>query len=567
METNNLNDFTIVLAGQAGQGVDSVSNVIAHIFKKQGYNVYVAKDVMSRVRGGMNSVSIRISNDRKDAFVERIDLLVSFHIGGYKHLKNRISKETVMMGIGDFSEVENNVEEIDFLRIAQDIGNRIFANIVAAGTVCGYVGIDKEIAVSQIKDFFSKKGEDVVEKNIKAFENGYTTGSHIAFKLDKEFVLSGREELKNYAFMSGAEAVGFGALAGGCNMMSSYPMSPATGVLTFLAQNAKKCGILVDQATDEIGAVNSVLGAWYAGARGMVTTSGGGFCLMTEAVSLSGMTETPLVVHIAQRPGPATGLPTRTAQEDLNLVLYAGHGEFMRAIFSPGLPEDAYDLVSHAFDIADRFQVPAFVLTDQHFVDAVYCAPLDKFEQKDFENHIEITQKDYKRYKLTDNGISPRGIPGNGEGLVMVDSDEHDEEGRITEDMEFLRPAMMEKRFFKRKKLLEEVALPPVLTGKEQYNTLIISWGTNKAVVNEAIDKCDKDDIAHAYFPQLFPFNKIAKEIIQKAQKVVVVENNATGQFANLLIQELGISVDERILSCNGKPFSVEDLVEEFNNL
>ncbi len=567
MEINKLNDFTIVLAGQAGQGVDSVSNVIAHIFKKQGYNVYVAKDVMSRVRGGMNSVSIRISNDRKDAFVERIDLLVSFHIGGYKHLENRISSETVIMGIGDFSGVENEIEEIDFIKIAQDIGNRIFANTVAAGAVCGFFGINEEIPISQIKEFFARKGEEIVNKNIEAFKKGCATGSHIAFKLDKEFVISGRKDIENFVFMNGAEAVGFGALAGGCNMMSSYPMSPATGVLTFLAQNAKKCEILVDQATDEIGAINSTLGAWYAGARGMVTTSGGGFCLMTEAVSLSGITETPIVIHIAQRPGPATGLPTRTAQEDLNLVLYAGHGEFMRAIFSPGLPEDAYDLTAHAFDIADRFQIPVFVLTDQHFVDAVYCAPMDKFKEKEFKNHIEVTKKDYKRYELTDNGISPRGIPGNGDGLVMVDSDEHDEQGRITEDMEFLRPAMMEKRFFKRKKLLEEVALPPVLSGCEEYDTLVISWGTNKAVANEAVEKCSKDNIAHAYFPQLFPFNKEAKEIIKKAKKVVVVENNAVGQFANLLTQELGVPVDERILSCNGKPFSVEDLVEEFNNL
>lgn len=565
---NNLDDFTIVIAGQAGQGVESVSVVMAHVLKKQGYNVYVSKDVMSRVRGGMDSVSIRVSTDRKDAFVDRIDLFISLHPGGYKHLEHRINKDTVIIGVENPTNTKRDVEKINFIQVAQDVGNRIFANTVAAGVICGFLGINKEIPINKLKEFFAKKGEEIVNKNIEAFERGYLTGAHIAFSRDIEFsLINNRDDIEDYVFMIGADAVGFGALAGGCNMMSSYPMSPATGVLTFLAQNAKRCGILVDQATDELGAINSTIGAWYAGARGMVTTSGGGFCLMTEAVSLSGMTETPIVIHVAQRPGPATGLPTRTAQEDLNLVLYAGHGEFMRAIFSPGLPEDAYNLTAHAFDIADRFQIPVFILTDQHFVDALYCAPIDEFNEKNFENNIEVTKKEYKRYQLTNDGISPRGIPGNGNGLVMADSDEHDEQGRITEDMEFLRPAMMEKRFFKRKKLLEEVALLPEIIEKDNYDILVISWGTNKSVVNEAIEKCNKDNIAHAYFPQLFPFNKEVKNILKKAKKLVIVENNAVGQFANLITQEIGLSFAERILSCNGKPFSVEDLEEEFNNL
>ncbi len=567
MNINKLDDFTIVIAGQAGQGVESVSVVMAHILKKQGYNVYASKDVMSRVRGGMDSVSLRVSTDRKDAFVDRIDLFIPLHSGGYKHLEHRISEDTVIMGVENPTDTKREVKKINFIQVAQDIGNRIFANIVAAGAICGFLGINKELPINKLKEFFTKKGDEIVNKNIEAFKKGYLSGAHVAFNLDIEFSLVNKSDMEDYVFMIGAEAIGFGALAGGCNMMSSYPMSPATGVLTFLAQNAKKCGILVDQATDELGAINSTIGAWYAGARGMVTTSGGGFCLMTEAVSLSGMTETPVVIHVAQRPGPATGLPTRTAQEDLNLVLYAGHGEFMRAIFSPGLPEDAYNITAHSFDIADTFQIPVFILTDQHFVDALYCAPIGEFSEKSFENNIEVTEKDYKRYQLTDSGISPRGIPGNGKGLVMADSDEHDEQGRITEDMEFLRPAMMEKRFFKRKKLLEEVALLPEVTGEDDYEILVISWGTNKAVVNEAIERCSKDSISHAYFPQLFPFNKKVKDILKKAQRLVIVENNAVGQFANLITQEIGISFSERILSCNGKPFSVEDLEEEFNNL
>ncbi len=560
-------DFTIVIAGQAGQGIESVATVLAHILKKHGYHVYVAKEVMSRVRGGMNSVSLRVNAERHNGFVERIDLFVPLDPGGYAHLEHRFSDETIFMGVEDPQNAERDVARINFLQIAHEVGHRIYANTVAAGAVLGLMDADREIATDYLRTFFARKGADVVEANIVALEKGFTIGAHTAYHEDITCAFHVDDDLKEHVFLSGSEAVGFGALAGGLDMISSYPMSPATGVLTFLAQNGKECGVLVEQATDEIGAINMTLGAVYAGARGMVTTSGGGFCLMMESVSLSGMTETPIVIHIAQRPGPATGLPTRTAQEDLNLVLYAGHGEFMRAIFAPGTPEEAYDLSAHALALSDKYQMPAFVLTDQHFVDALFCVPQSALQQKDTTKHFVKTSKEYKRYQLTDDGISPRGIPGYGTGLVMVDSDEHDEQGRITEDMDYLRPEMVAKRFFKRKQLLIDVALPPVLAGVKAYKILVISWGSNKPTVAEAVATCKKRGMAHAHFPQVFPLHKSVKALLKKAQKIVVVENNAQGQFADLLTRETGITIDKRITQYNGRPFSVEGLVEQFNKL
>ena len=234
--------------------------------------------------------------------------------------------------------------------------------------------------------------------------------------------------MKTELLLSGSDAISLGALAGGCDYVCGYPMSPSTSVLEKMAAYAKKFDIIVEQVEDEIGVVNMALGAWYAGARALVTTSGGGFALMCEGISLGGMIESPLVLHLAQRPGPATGLPTRTEQGDLDMVLYAGHGDFPRIILAPGTLADGFTLTQKAFNLSAKYQVPVFILTDQFFVDSRYNTPVFDTGDLKVEKHIVKTDKDYKRFSLTKNGISPRGIPGYGSGNVCADSDEHDEE-------------------------------------------------------------------------------------------------------------------------------------------
>ncbi len=566
-------DFTIVVAGQAGQGIESVASVLAHVLKKQGYHTYVAKDVMSRVRGGMNSLMLRVSNERNDAYREKIDLFVPLDPRAYAHYAKRFSARTIFMGVPDPAHTTSRGDDkrsiipVNFIQLAHDVGNRIFANTIAAGTILGLLGTDKEIGTHYLRSFFQRKGEKIVDQNIKAFEKGYTIGEHAAFQEDIHVTMVPKNDVEDYIFLSGAEAVGFGAMAGGCNFISSYPMSPATGVLTFLAQNGRECGVLVEQATDEIGAINMTLGASYAGARGIVTTSGGGFDLMTESISLSAITETPIVVHIAQRPGPGTGLPTRTGQEDLVLARHGGHGEFMRVIFTPGTPEQMYALTAHALDLADRYQIPVFVLTDQLMMDSLYCAPEEAFSARDVTQYVVETDSDYKRYALTKDGISPRGVPGHGAGLVHSDSDEHDEEGRITEDMDFLRKEMMDKRLFKRKRLLEKVALKPDRTGDAKAPIVVISWGSNKAVLEEAWVKAKNVKVQIAHFTQTYPLHPSVVDLLAHARTVVVLENNATGQFADILEVETGEVVHERMGSWNGEPFSVEDVTKKIRAL
>lgn len=367
------------------------------------------------------------------------------------------------------------------------------------------------------------------------------------------------QDIQEEILLNGAEAVSLGAISGGCNFISAYPMSPSTGVLIFLSQHAEEFNIIAEQAEDEISAINLALGAWYAGARGMVTTSGGGFALMEEGVSLAGMLELPMVIHLAQRPGPATGLPTRTEQGDLELALYSGHGEFPRIIYAPGGIQDLFYLTQRAFNLADKFQIPVFVLTDQYLMDSYYNTMEFKLTEMDIERYTRKTKKNCKRYQLTKNGISDRGIPGWGEGLVLVDSDEHDEQGRITEDLN-LRTKMVDKRLKKFKEIKKD-EISPELVGNKEYEVLIVGWGSTYYIVKEALENLKDNRVSFLHFKQVYPLPSETEEYLKKAKKVIVVENNATSQFSKLLKLYTGIEVKHKILKYNGEPFFVEELV------
>jgi 2-oxoglutarate ferredoxin oxidoreductase subunit alpha len=390
-------------------------------------------------------------------------------------------------------------------------------------------------------------------------------GSELRSSGKVTFQLQKHPETANDILISGGEAVALGAISGGCRFISSYPMSPGTAVLTHMARNDSRFGIVVEQAEDEISAVNMAIGAWYAGGRAMVTTSGGGFALMEEGVSLAGITESPLVVHIGQRPGPATGMATRTEQADLDLALHSGHGEFPRIIYAPGSIEEAFTLTHRAFNTADRYQVPVFVLTDQYFIDSYYSVPDLDTSTAGMENHTVRTSGDYKRYAFTGDGISPRGIPGFGDGLVCVDSHEHTEEGHITEEIE-LRNRMMEKRMGKMD-LIAHDSVAPTLIGPEEYRVLVICWGSNYHIVAEAVALLRKDDIAVLHFSQVFPLPPEASDLLERADTTILVENNYTGQFGRLLRAYTGFDVRHSIRQYDGRPFCSEALAKKILRL
>jgi 2-oxoglutarate/2-oxoacid ferredoxin oxidoreductase subunit alpha len=561
METS-AKDLSIVLSGEAGQGLKTLELLLLKIAKRQGYRAFAYGEFMSRIRGGNNTTLIRIGRSACNAFVKRIDVAVSLQKDGLRRIQPRIGERTVVL-VDEGDDAPGFA--VPFSRIALESGGKVFLNTAVLGTLCALLGLDPAAAAEILRDNLKKLDEEKIGKNIAAFGRGFEEGSKIRPQAALPPLVRSEEPLDRFQLMSGSDAVGIGALAGGCNFIASYPMSPSTSVLEFLAKQAGPFGVAVEQAEDEIAAVNMAIGSWYAGGRAMVSTSGGGFALMEEGVSLAGCMESPLVVHLAQRPGPATGLPTRTEQGDLNLALYAGHGEFPRAIYAPALTEDGVALTVRAFSTADKFQIPVFILTDQYFLDSCATVPEIDLDPDGFRPHIVTTDGAYKRYAFTGDGVSPRGIPGFGDGLVCADSDEHDEAGYITEDFA-MRTRMVDKRN-KKLEALEREALPPRFFGADDFTTLLVGWGSTLEVLREALQASGRADVALLHFSQVFPVAKNARAVLERARVRVIVENNATAQFGALLTAATGCAFHKKILQYDGMPFSVEGLAEAIRGL
>jgi 2-oxoglutarate ferredoxin oxidoreductase subunit alpha len=551
-------DISIVLGGAAGTGIQTIEALLMHALKSEGYRAFASKEYMSRIRGGSNSTEIRITSKRVDAYTRRIDILLPLDEASFRHLAPRVTAETLVAADTTAFKTAPTVGKLlamPLASMAKECGHPLCANTIATGFVLGLLRTEKTSLRATVERVFAHKDATTVQRNIAAAEAGYRLGEHAAFLHDADIRATKEAGIRDAGLLSGTEAIGMGALAGGCNLVASYPMSPGTGVLTFLAQYAREFGLALEQVEDELAAINMAIGAGYAGARALVTTSGGGFALMTEGVSLSGMIETPVVIHIGMRPGPATGLPTRTAQEDLNLALYAGHGEFPRAILAPGDAAEAFETAQQAFHLADVSQGPVFLLTDQYLLDAVTAVSREELPRLPIVSTVIETDETYRRYQLTQNGVSPRGIPGYGKGLVSVDSDEHTEGGHITEDAD-IRVAMQTKRL-KKHALLQEACLKPVLGGVEKSATLLVGWGSTKKSIAEAAEKLG---FAALHFKQVWPLPENVAKLFVSYEKIVVIENNASGQFAELLRRE-DVNVTETLLKSNGEPFDAEEIV------
>ncbi len=571
MVEDNIGDISIVLCGAAGQGIQTVEALLTKSLKRSGYNVFASREYMSRVRGGVNSTSIRVSSKPVRAYLERIDILIPLNQEAIAHVKDRISSQTLIIGeakfLGSSSTTKGINIEVPFTEFAQEIGNKILANIISLGVICGILYAEKSILQEAIVKNFEKKGQTIIDENINAVNKGYEIAAELIDnnKLQRSINIEKTSEVKDQFIFDGRQAVALGAIAGGANFVTFYPMAPSTGVGTFLAQHGLEFSIIVDQSEDELSVINKAIGASYAGARAFVSTSGGGFSLMSEGISCLGMMELPIVVLVGSRPGPATGMPTRTAQEDLELVLYAGAGYFPRMIFAPGTIEDAFKLTQNAFNLTQEYQVPVFILTDQYLIDSYYNTSTLNHENLEIKKFFVKTDKNYERYRFTESGISPFGIPGYGDGLVDADSHTHTEEGDITEDPE-TRSKTVEKRY-KKLDLIKKITIPPELIGKEDYKTLIIAWGSNFYNVKEALEQLNRDDVAMLHFKQVYPMHSSVKNYIGKANQTIVVENNPNAQLTKLIELESHKAVDFKILKYTGYTFSVEELLEKINNI
>jgi 2-oxoglutarate ferredoxin oxidoreductase subunit alpha len=555
-----MEDLNVVIAGAAGEGVQTIGAALGDAVSAQGYAVFSWQEFESRIRGGQNSYSTRISEEIRNAPLMEADILLALNEGAVRKYGPLLKKNGVLLAP---KKVGERTIAIPFDQIAeQELGDKLYGNTIAVGALMGTLGMDLEPLRQVLARRFAAKGKRIVEANQAAAEKGFRLADEgcrevCPWRLPKREVF--------HYLLTGNESLPVGAARAGCRFMAAYPMSPSTAIITFLAREEGRLGIFTEQAEDEIGAINMAIGASYAGARAMTATSGGGFALMVEALSLAGMTETPVVVILAQRPGPATGLPTRTAQGDLLFAINAGHGEFPRLVFAPADAKDAFHKIVRAFNLTDKYQIPAIILTDQFLADARYAiADLDLTKEAPrFHFADPGALEEYKRYRLTADGISPRLYPGQSEHVVGVDSDEHDEEGHITEDLAHTAVAMVEKRLAKLNGLRTEID-PPEEMLVDGAEVVLVGFGSSRGAVIEGLQLLKDEGVAAGmiHFTEVWPLPKYA---FPGEKTYWTVESNATGQFARLLRSEYGLTVEGSLKRYDGLPLTGDYIRRRFH--
>lgn len=561
-------ELSIRICGEAGQGMQTIGVALGRIFKNSGFYIFAHQDYMSRIRGGNNYFQIRVSSEPVYTLREKDDLIIALDKNSVKiHEKSLSSDGIMVLDKKKYNISEENLAFFDaaLYDTASKIGgSEIFINSMSVGLISGMIGLEFGQVEQELKRVFANKSQDIIDKNINVAKAGYEL-ARTNLKKDNFKIKGNGAELKNDLLLTSNEAIALGAVKAGCKFYSAYPMTPSTSIMDVMAHFAKDFNIIVEQAEDEIAAINMCIGASFTGVRAMTGTSGGGFALMNEGLSLAAMTETPIVIYEGQRPAPATGLPTRTEQADLNFLIHAGHGEFARVIFTPGTIEEAFYLTIKAFNLAEKYQIPVLIMSDTHLADSYRNVPAFDLETVKVQRSI-ISKEDsknivaYKRYQLTENGISPRAIPSWIEGVIYADSDEHTEEGHITEDA-LVRASMVEKRFYKKMAGLIQELEKPVIHNFDDADILLVSFGSNYGILKEISQKITSKKIGFVHLTQVWPFpaTEIAT-ILNKAKKIVTVENNAGAQLAKLIRRETGIEVNNSILKYDGRPFSLDYL-------
>jgi 2-oxoglutarate ferredoxin oxidoreductase subunit alpha len=559
-------DVNIRVTGGAGQGVHTAGGLFCRLAVAAGHHFHATQDYMSRIRGGRNAYAVRIREIPVRAGRPQADIVLSLDPGHLPHILSSVSPAGIVvcdLPAGDAGSADPRVIAAPLKELAASVGSPILANIVGAGIVARALGIPAEMVDRVLALEF--KG-DFLEKNRKAARlgAGWAEGRvPEAYRLPEA-------AFHPRMILAGNEALGLGAVAGGCKFAAGYPMTPGSSILLGLSVDGPPLGLVFEQAEDEIAALNMAIGASCAGARAMVATSGGGFALMAEALSLAGMLETPVVVALAMRPGPATGMPTRTGQEDLAFALSAGHGEFPRLVLSPGSVEEAYALAHHAMEMSEAYQVPCILLTDQYLADTVVDADPGDFPALPVNRRIvhgndvpRDAKARYHRYAITEAGVSPMAVPGEPGITVVVDSDEHTEDGHLTED-HAVRIAMVEKRTRKGEALAMET-LPPLLSGPPHAEVLLIGFGSTKGVIAEAREILSAEGVSAAavHLRQVAPFPaRAVSEILDRYRTALTVENNRMGQLARLIRAETGREVSGTIARFDGLPFTPGEVAE-----
>ncbi len=576
-------DFAVGIGGENGQGIASTGDILARIFARRGLHLNAYNAYQSIIRGGHTFLTIRSSDGPVLSMGDKIDVLIPLNQDSMdRHLQ---LLKAGACAIYDNEKVKPGTPAAGVQLCPMPIkeltkGHKLAANTAALGATLQLLGIESESLEAVVTRQFKKKGDTVVAENIAIARAGYDYAAHNF----KAFPWKAPRGPKPLGVITGNQATAMGGAAAGMKFYAAYPMSPATGVLMWMAAHARQLGIMVRQVEDEIGVMNMVIGAAHTGCRAMCATSGGGFALMSEAIGMAGMIETPIVCVDVQRAGPATGVPTKTEQGDLWQVLGAGQGDYPRIIVAPSDQLDLFKTIPELFNLCDQYQCPGLVLSD-----LLISEGTSSIDPSDLDFNVKIDRGQlilpngngenaslgsgyndnaYWRYRNTESGISPRAVPGVPGHIFVAATDEHDEDGTLISD-EFTNPHKRRKMVEKRARKMEAVVRdiePPKLIGPENAQVTLVGWGSTEGVIREAVEKLAGEEgiVANQLaIKWIVPFHtEEVTRILSRSKKVIIVENNYTGQFARYLRSETGFAAHGHIRKYDGEPFMPHHIVE-----
>ncbi|MFH1770650.1 MAG: 2-oxoacid:acceptor oxidoreductase subunit alpha [archaeon] len=578
----DINRLSWLIAGEAGYGIMTAGMNFSKAMTLAGLNIHTHVEYPSLIRGGHNSFGVRVEEKEVKCPIEMYNLIAALNretIDRHKHLLTAgggiiYDADEITLEKG---EIRSDVRlyNVPMMKIVNETEGaiKVMRNSILLGASMAVINHDFSFLAESMRGIYvgKKKGNKIVEMNVKIAKKGY---DYIKKNYPNDFEINiVRRKKKKKMLITGNDAIALGAIKAGCKFLSAYPMTPATSIMNYFIKHEKTAKVVMKQADDEISAINMALGASFAGVRAMTSTSGGGLALMSETISLLGMSEIPLVIVNVQRPGPATGLPTRQGQGDLKFIMNIGHGEFPRIVIAPGDMNECFYETFNAFNLADKYQLPVFIVSDKHLAASYKSIP--KFETK----HMNIDRgwmltdeeaknwHDYKRFLITDSGISPRAIPGQ-KSIFRSSSDEHNEYGEIHEKGSN-KTMMEDKRFRKLDTAMKDIPLPEVYGSKDADMTLV-GWGSTKGAILEAMEYLEKDDIKvnFLHFVYIFPFHaEYVLNFLKNSKQVIGIEENKSGQLAGIIREHTGFKIERKVLKYNGRTFFPSEIYDELKRV
>ena len=574
MKCKGLYDDTvsIIVGGEAGQGVNRAGELLGKALMRARFHCYGNIEYPSLIRGGHNYYQLRTSSRKVHSQTWQTDLLVALNKDTiFQHLDEMNSGGGIIHDEGvSFEDDEIKRDDVEFYpvpmkEIVKELGGpEIMINTVALGGAAALMGLDPDFLKEVISEAFEGR-EDIIEMNTEAVQRGYDHCSDNEYSFN--CILESESEHQNI-WLTGNQAIALGAISAGCKFYSAYPMTPASPVLHYMVEKQKDTEMVVIQPESEIAAMLMTIGASYAGVRAMTATSGGGFCLMSEGLSLAAMSETPIVVMVAQRPGPSTGMATYSGQGDLLFAVYGAHGEFQRIVLTPSDVEECYFLTAEAFNLAEKFQIPVLIITDKTLVESHYTTEPFDYSKINIDRGkiVEKWEKkeEYKRYLITEDGVSPRAFPGTEDVLVFANSNEHKERGWTTADP---GPAaqMVDKRFSKEPHIKEAIMeLEPIkVYGTEDYDVTLIGWGGVRGPSLEAMKLLEEEDIKSRYITLtvMEPFPDGLRDYLD--DKSILIENNRSNVLGTLIKLNTGFTFKHKLNKYDGRPFNPDEIAQK----